>query len=437
MTDTSRRGFLRTVGTAALVGSAGCGAIVGGDDGATTIPAGELRSIVGEGSPSIAETIPVDVEPSFLRESAEAVRSILRTVPTPFTAAEIPNGVVRREVSSMVDRARSYLHGAEEAPSPYVAMRRLRWARGSARSAAAAWGAIDAGLTRGQVANRGPPVLDELEAFDERWTYVGEEPVRAALVHSVLERWVLGARNRATIGRDRSQHEPETPLTIGELADDIGQARAALDQCEYVFERFAGSLAEDRDLLQSLQLAGGMLADAVRDHRRELPDVADPAELVDRDVSAVALDALDLIYAEAQQLEDAEHARAEGRPARAVVLAQPVLARFRALESLRSRIADGESFAIEGAADVRAVRADALEAIRSARSATTVPILTDWALADLTGQLQRADDDLADSEGSVQVDFLEFTVSQYVYVDAIARGLPEASAQVASALRRE
>lgn len=433
MTDARRRGFLRAAGTVALLGTAGCSAIVGGND-RPTIPASELHAIVRGGPPEIPATIPVDVEASYLHTAAEEVRSILRTVPTPLTAAEIPNGVIRQRVSSTIHRTRSYLHGAEEAHSPYEAMRRLRWAHGEARSAAGAWAAIDAGLTRAQVATRGPDVLAEIDAFVEQWRYIGDDPVRAAVVHSVLENRVVGARNRATIEGERLQREPETPLTVGELAGDLGEARAALEESRYVYGRFLASLAEEREMLQRLQLAAGTLADAVRERRRALPDVEEPAELVEGDVAAPALDALDLIYAEAAQLEDAEHARAEGRPARGVVLAQPVLARFRALDALRSRVADGDSFAVERAADVRAIRADAIDAIRTARAETSVPILTDWALADLSGELQRADDDLADSEGSVQVDFLDFTVSQYVYVGAIARGLPETSAEVASAL---
>lgn len=433
---TGRRAFLRGAGTVGLLGTAGCSAILGGGDAAPTIPAGQLHSIIADDPPSVPEAIPVDVEAAFLRDSADAVRSILRSVPTPFTAEEIPNGVIRQQVSSTVDRARSYLHGAEEADSAYQAMWRLRRARGEARSAAAAWAAIDAGLTRGQVADRAPDLLSAIQAFTEAWQYVGDDPVRAALVHSVLEQWIHGARNRATIGRARFQREPENPLTIGELAGDLAQARAAVEQSRYVFNRFAPSLAEERDLLQIIQLAAGTLAEAVRDRRRALPDVEDPAELVDGDASPAALDALDLLYAEATQLEDAEQARAAGRPASGVVLAQPVLARFRAIEHLQDRLTDGASFAVEGADDVRAIRSDAVEAIRSAREATSVPLLTDWVLADLSDQLRRADDDLADSEGSVQVEFLEFTLSEYVYVEAIARGIPETSAQVASALRQ-
>jgi len=430
-----RREFLRATGAVGLLGTAGCNAVFGGSDGARSIPAAQLQSIAAAGPPAIPETIPVDVEAAFLQDSAEAVGTILRSVPTPLTAQEIPNGVIRQHVSSTVDRARSYRHGAEAADSPYQAMWRLRRAWGEARAADAAWAAIETGLTRGQVADRGPDLIADVEAFTEAWRYVGNAPVPAALVHSVLEQWIRGARNRATIGRARFQREPENPITIGELAGDLGQARAAIDQSRYVFSRFAASLAERRDLLQLFQLAGGTLADAVRERRRALPDVDDPAELVDGEASSAALEALDLLYAEATQLEDAEHARAEGRPARGVVLAQPVLARIRAIEYLQGQSSAGESFAVESADDVRAIRAGAIEAMRSARDATSEPLLTDWALADLTDQLRRADDDLIDSEGSVQVEFLEFTISQYLYVEAISRGLPETSAQVAAALR--
>jgi hypothetical protein len=103
--------------------------------------------------------------------------------------------------------------------------------------------------------------------------------------------------------------------------------------------------------------------------------------------------------------------------------------------SLRARVADGETFAVDGAADVAAMRAAAVEAIRAAERDPGVPALTRGVLAEATDRVAAVDRGLARVDDRVPVTAIRYECAEYLVARARANAATAASGRVAAALR--
>lgn len=437
----SRRRVLGLAGSTVLLGSglAGCSALPFGDsrDDTATIPGTDLQAVTDGERPEIPRTLPVDVESSYLAGVGDRVRTHLASVPTPLDETDVPNGAIRRELTQVHDRAETLLETAESAPTPFEAMGTLRRAREEARTLAAAWAAIDEGLTSEDVAESVTEIEDARTALLGRWRYVGDDPIRATVVHATIERYVDRARRLATSRASPRGRRPTNPLTIGEYAGHLERSLATLEDAAYCYDRYASSLDEPTEYLVALEGAAGSLVEEVGRRSGELPDVEpdETSALVESDVSDTpAAEVLERFYWDVGEPDYPAETRAAGRPAYAIVLAHGALARLRALESLREAIDDGETFAVESAADVRATRSSAIDAVTSARSTSPAPDLTNREFSRLSSRLADADERIARYDDSVRPGQLDHLVAEYVAVRAIASALPETSANVTAVL---
>lgn len=438
----SRRRFLRDLGAMATLGAvatAGCSALpFDGGEPATTIPAGELRAVVEGTPPAIPEMLPVDIEASYLDGASGQVSERLGRVPDPLTATEVPNGAIRQDLAHMRDRAESRLEAAREADTPYEALQSLRRARAGAATLEGAWAAIDDGLTRTALIDRAPEIESARTDFVRRWEYDGDDPVRAAVVYSAIERRVEAARRSATVDETDLEYQPENPITVGELAGELEGARASIDDVAYLYDRYTASVDDPDDLHPALEQGATSLVDDVESRERELPsiDPVEPSELVDRDVEDTpAAEVLEGLYYRLETPDYPAEELAAGRPAHAILVAGSVLARFRALATLRGQIDDGESFEVETAADVRAIRSDAVEAVASARNEIEQSALANQELARLADRLRNVDGQLERHDDAVRTDIVDYEVAEYVTIAAVARALPSTVEQVAVALQ--
>ena len=435
-TAVTRRGFVALAGSATL---AGCNAFGGdsGDDGPTIDPEAYADALSTD-PPSVAETLPVDVEQSHLDASAERARQSLSSVPAPFDASEIPNGAIRADLSRRYEGATEELETAPDAGSAVETMARLRDARASARNVAGAWAAIDEGLTADDVLATAPGVRDDVDGFRRRWRYVGDDPVRAVLVHAEIEGFVAFAVRRTRSAVERSSHESGGPLTVGELAGHVEGARAALDDAEYLFERFAESLDDSRRIRDGLESAVEQLAGTLDDRRESLPegDPDDASSFVDRDVEgtpvASALTGLTRAFEYADGLDDE---RATGQLASAVRSVHETLIRIRAFELLRERVANDDHVTVESADDVRTIRERAFEAVES--SVESDP-LTRRFLSEIGSDFAYTEDRLAGyaDDDEISAAWLDRDLGRYVLIAALARATPGVSEGVADVVRR-
>ncbi|MDS0296216.1 hypothetical protein [Halogeometricum luteum] len=439
----SRRGLLALAGSAALAGLAGCTGLDDlnplGADEPPTIDGSALEAALSGETPTVTEPLPVDVEAAYVDRRVGALREALSSVPAPFDAEAVPNGMVREEFGRLYDRATEALGRVSEAGSPADALEPLRYARRSVREVKAAWAAVDSGLTVAAVESSVPTVRRAYESFRERWRYVGEDPVRAALVHAKLEELVADAGRRLNRAPGRTRHPRESALGVGEFAADLEAARAAVEQAAYLFGRFESSLRSPRSVRDELTAAGEQLSSMLADRRGALSAPGPGSEASayvegDADLKPVAHAAADLRRS-IEYADDIDDERKTGQRARVVVSALRTLTRVRAFESLRERVENGAYVTVESAADVRAIREAAVEAVGNALDSETNPLLVRSALG--TVGFEYVADRLHRYEGQeeVSVTWLADGLSGYVVVEATALATPETTAEVAEVLR--
>jgi hypothetical protein len=443
----TRRGVLALLGSAAVAGCSGLPNPLASDR-SVTVSGSELAAIASRDAPAAPETIPVEIAQAHLDAARTRARDLLSTAPDPLGPDEIPNGAIRERVASRRERARSDLEEASEAGSPFEAMGHLRSARCDARYLAAAWKAVDEGLTRETLFESAPAISEDAAAFRERWRYVGGDPVRALVVHQPIERLAETAGSDATPPRESLEREQENPITVGELAADLERARASLSDAAHLYDRFLDTLDEHRDLGPTFEGAVDEIAEAIDERRGDLPSVdpSEPSELVERDVEGTPVGwALERFYADLVDPPEFEREHWEGNPTGAILRGHESLAKFRAFESLRDRVDGGEEIDVENAADIGRMRTDAIEAIEGARASDRQPLLTRGLVSNAADGIGYVDEELArvahggGEEGevreTVEVDWFVRDVARYLQIAAMARAAPAASEQVATILR--
>lgn len=432
----SRRATLALAGSVAL---AGCSALQDplGDEQHTTIDGTRLQQVATAEGPSIPETVPVDVERAALDDARARAEDLLASVPVPLGPSEIPNGAIREELSRKYEEAEDELARATEAGSRFEAMERLRRARGDARAAATAWDSIDAGVTRSDLEADLPGLRDDDAAFRERRRYVGDDPVRAVVVHDAVEDLLERVQRRVSPDDEerRGREVLANPIAVGEFGGQLEEARAALDDAAYLYDRFEASLSTVRDLGPTFEAASASLLDDVLRRHDNLPSGDEPSDFVDADVEGTpAAAALEDLYFGIDHTSYSEERHAAGSYASVVLLAYWDLTEFRAFDVLRERVADGERFTVESADEVIARRQSAVEAVNAALADSAFPVLARHVVSSLAGHVRYADDELERVDDEVRVEWLDRELSHYVVTEAIADVLPATTEQVAEAL---
>jgi hypothetical protein len=426
----------------ALAGStlvAGCGGIGGFLGSDPVVLNGAKLEAIGDGSaPEIEKRVPVDIGETYLSEAASRAETLLGSVPEPLGPEEIPNGAIREELSETRESALEALDRADGASTPYEELLALGHARRDARNVAAGWEAIDAGLIREDLEDSAAAVHDRIGETRDRHAYVGEDPVRAVLVHREIEDFLQRAEGDATVDWRGFEGTRENPVALGQFAGHVEAAVAARENAAHVFEAFSGSLSERRDLEGRFEEAAESLLGEVETRREDVPTLEDGEEissLVDGDVEDTpAAWALRRLHGEATDTRDVETERSAGRLASAILLAGEKLAHASAFEALRETVDGGEHFVPETVADVRSIREDAVDAIETARDNGTDSRLTYAALEGMGEWIRFADGELARLGDEVEARHLDYELASYLQVTYVTRSIPAASGTVADAL---
>jgi hypothetical protein len=433
MTRLTRRGALAALG--ALAGCSGTNPL-SSEPEPVELEGAALRALVDDPAPAFPRRLPVDIGDDHLVATERRARTLLDAVPASLDSAEIPNGAIREKVNHARERAAESFSSATEAPTPFERLTSFADARAEARFAAGAWRAIDAGLTRADLADEAETVRADRRALRKRWQYVGADPVEATLVHTAIEERIASGRSDIAIGEPR-RYRLDNPLGVGELAEEVERARVAVDDAAHCYDRLTASVDEPVDLRSRLADARQRLHEAFEDEQDALSSVdrQEPWRIEGVDVEETpAAEALEELFRPIDPADD-DDGWADTTPARALTWAHASFVSLGAFTSLRERVRGGETFAIESAEDVAAMRTAAVEALRAAEASPAEPALTRHSTADLAAQLAWVDDELLDSEESVRAAWLRNDVATYLTVEARARATPPASERVAAALR--
>jgi hypothetical protein len=426
----TRRGALALLGTVA-----GCSAVPDQSSGPVELDGAALRALGDDGPPSIPEALPVAPGGAHLAATERRARALVDAVPADLGPAAVPNGAIRERLVRAREHAVETLDGAAATAAPYERLTAFGTARPTARFAAGTWRAIDAGRRREDLADALAAVRRDRRAFAERRAYVGGDPVDATLVHAAVERRLDAARSADRLG-DPRRYRPDNPLAVGEAAEDVERARVAVDDAAHLHDRLVASVDDPTTLRDRLVAAHGALRDEFESARASLPPI-DPER--PWDVEGVDVGETPAVGA-LEDLHDPIHPRgsdawAETTPALALVWAHRAFVALGGFRSLRARVADGETFAVDGAADVAAMRAAAVEAIRAAERDPGVPALTRGVLAEATDRVAAVDRGLARVDDRVPVTAIRYECAEYLVARARANAATAASGRVAAALR--
>jgi hypothetical protein len=431
-----RRQFL--VGTGAVVLS-GC---LGGDGAdRRELEPGPLQSIPSKPVPEVPRRLPVPIGSTYLDQSAARARELLSALPPSIDQGAIPNGAIREEVVDAQESATEALDRAGSSPTPFERMRALRDARESAARASAAWRAIQDGYSRQDALSARPEIAERLETFQGDWRYVGDDPIAAVLLCRELEDLTRQAGDHLDRAANPGYVEPDSPPGIGHAAGSLEYARCAIADGEHVYD---GQTASSDDATHSLERtiteAARHLAERVTDRTSELPAdrPEDPSSLVDRDVGdtptgRVLTAAIDSAN---RQADDADERRSDGAYATAILEAHEALTAIRTYETLRDRIADGESFPIDTAEDVVGYRGDAVEAVRATLDVGKHPRLGRTVAGRLAREIEYADAhfEAIDADSTPSVAQIERDAVQYVRIGTAAEYVSTVTDTVASEL---
>ncbi|RLM56666.1 hypothetical protein DVK02_09230 [Halobellus sp. Atlit-31R] len=434
-----RRRFLALSGTAGLALVAGCAdrlPVVG--EQRETIDGDALGSLAGD-APSVPRTLPVDVGASVVDEHRAAARAKLAAVPAPFDEEAIPNGVIRERLNDRYESVRESLRRADDGPTPYTRLGGAKRARIEAHEVQAAWRAIDSDLTRSDLEAEVPPIRDAVEAFVAEWAYVGDDPVRAVVVHDQLEDAIRDAQNRTSIRPGEFSAAESRALKLGAIASALESARVDVAVASALFERFRESLDGSSDLRSRFERVREELRSRARTAAESVPRerVDDPTSLVDRDIDRTAgIEALADLGRDARwRVEDDDNENDGPVLATGLLVVPRAIAYVRAYESLRERIEGGDDVAVESAEDVATIRADAVAAVEAAQETERGRLLVQSALPRYADRIRRVDDAFSRRSGRIQPGSVRHDVAEYVAVAEVCRALPDASAEVAAALR--
>ncbi|MFB6250580.1 MAG: hypothetical protein ABEI27_02650 [Halobellus sp.] len=434
----TRRQLLALSGAGTLAGVAGCSGIFPGQS-EPTVDADALSQIVAGEAPRVSETLPVDIEASFVAEQRSIAKSDLDRVPAPFDREAIPNGVIRGRLNDMHESATESLARIDEAEVPYERLERANRAQVSAHEVRSAWRAIDDDLTLAALRESVPSIEGRIDSTVQRWSHVGDDPVRAVVVHEEFESKIRAARNWVS-SRNSPERSGGTALDVADLAEDLERARTSATVAAYVFDRFRGRLDATTDQRPRFEAAREELRSRIRDRQDALPsqDIDDPTSLVDRDVGETAgVRALVRLGSEATYRAEEAIAAADGPYlANEVVEAADALVHVRAFEALRERIASGDDLAVESVDDISAFRSDAISAVESAQNADPGRLLVRELLPRFANRIRQTDERFARESGTTTLSSVAYDAQEYVIGAVTCRVVPRVSADAAGALRK-
>lgn len=380
----SRRAVLSSCGVA-LTALAGCSALDVGD-GTPDYDRDALSALGDRDVPSPPSAFPVSIPPAMYARHRDRARTLIERVPAD---PAIPNGVVVRRLQqdrqAVLERLRGNDHGPEDLyEGPLERIDEVRGTRSRAAAAEAAFRAATGDVSAETVADRRSALGTALHEFERDWTYRGDDPAAAIVLHRALE----DLRDDVDRSRDPERAFPRDPASdvfrVGEIVRRLERGRAAMTDAAAIRRRYRDGLSDPRPLRTTMAVAGARLRDRGRFRFPRLHEYDDPdAEQLpfDRDIGDTPLERLyrETAASVERHRKDARRADRRGEPATALIEASLVLAAIETLEAVVTGIRENTLTSPGSVEDVAAVQRAAAQRLGSAWAVTPTVIATELA----------------------------------------------------------
>jgi len=266
-------------------------------------------------------------------------------------------------------------------------------------------------------------VLASADAALRNHEYLGDDPVRAAVVHAQLVddlTWIVDHSEPRT-------HDHGALLTVAEWGSAVESAQVTLADARHVDERFVNSLPDDVGTVDDvLAAAAEQLFADVETRRGNLPPEPTPEEW---GVTERVVDDLRRAVERGPAGVDETNG-----PASAVVDATDLLANARGLSDFRGGFDEGEPGSVESAEELRELRTTAYDELDSALEESSAEPLARTVVSDVSHRMSSADWQLGRIDRDVAPDRLDDIVVDYHIATAVARAVPATCDQVVEAL---
>jgi hypothetical protein len=364
---------------------AGCSGLdIGGDD--QTVDTAGLGDLRREDVPRPPATFPVSVPDAMVARHRDRARELVDRVPA---RPEVPNGAVaerlRRDRESVLDRlGEDGVDARGPAGDPLRPLDAARIVRGEAAAVEAAYRAATDAITRTDVADRRSELRSALFEFERDWTYRGDDPAAAVVMHRALEGLRLDARPGIAPDRPFPDDPSTDALRVGELVHRLEIGRAALSDARRLRTRYRERLSDPRPYRTAISVAADRIRRLSRQYSRDLEGYTDPdpEELpFDRSVEGTPLERLYVRAIDGVEIfrTDAAEARHRGDHATVVIEAGITLTVLRALESIVADIRNDRVTVPETVDGVVETGREAFEALESAWSTAPRALSTEVA----------------------------------------------------------
>lgn len=371
----SRRAVLSACG-AGLVALAGCSTLDSGDD-APAYDRDRLAALRDRETPRPPAAFPVSVPDAMLDRHRQRARTLVERVPAD---PDVPNGVVVERLRAERDEVLEDLdgdgaHRDDPVDEPLDRLDHVRGVRRRAANVDAAYRAATDDITAGAVAERRERLRSDRLGFETDWTYRGDDPFAAVVVHRTLEDLRRDVRRIITPERAFPADSTTAVFRVGEIVARLESGRATLTDAERLRARYRDGMSDPRSFHDAFSVASTRLRRTAMFRWRRLHEYDDPdrEELpFERSIEGTPVERLyrDVARSVRRRREEANRAHRRGDPATALVEAGLGLAAWRTLDAVVTDVDDGELEPPASADAVAAARRNAVDALRTAWNAT-------------------------------------------------------------------
>lgn len=368
----SRRAVLAACG-AGLTTLAGCSSLDPGGD-TPSYDTARLAALGQMDVPQPPATFPVSVPDAMLSRHRDRARALVERVPE---QPDVPGDVrerLREDRKAVLDRLDATDDDATgRTRTPLGQLAAARALRGDAAAVDAAYRAATNDITRQAVADRRADLRSALVTFERDWTYRGDDPATAVVVHRALEQLRLEARPGIAPERAFPEEPTVDVFRVGELVRHLERGEAALTDAGRLRTRYRDGLSGPRPYWTAISVATGRLQRISEQYREDLHFYidADVEELpFDRSIEGTPLERLYFRAVDGLEIfrTDAEQARHRGDPAAVLIATAIELTVLRALDAVVADIENDRVTVPETVDGIAAARQEAIDTLERAWS---------------------------------------------------------------------